>query len=181
MDVEEFKKSVKKVSESRTYKVTNSYGGHDAYKWYRENIQQDPKVAVTLVNYLKIIRSVNDRLRELLANGTEIVLPCGMGMLELKKVQYYYDVSGGKVKTNIMIDWDKTLDLWAEDEECFEKKQLVRFTNKYRFKILYNKENAKFNNKSYYHFSVNRGLKKRLKENIRDNKIDAFIEEKYYD
>lgn len=181
MDTTEFKKSIKRVSEHRERKVTNSYGGKDAYKWYRENISEDPKEAVTLVQYLKIIRETNNRLREYIANGEDIKFPAEMGALELKKIKSYVGFKDGKLKTNLLIDWDKTLDLWAEDEESRLNKQLVRYVDKYRFKVIYNKEKAKYVNKSYYQFGVNRGLKMLLRNNIRDNKIDAFLGEQYYD
>ena len=62
-----------------------------------------------------------------------------------------------------------------EDNESFKQKTLVRVENNDLFKILYNKNKAKFNNKCFYEFQVNRDIKQRLKKNIKLNRIDAFL------
>ena len=42
------------------------------------------------------------------------------------------------------------------------------------FKVVYNKSKANYNNKSFYEFVINRDLKKRLKQKIKEGLIDAF-------
>lgn len=42
------------------------------------------------------------------------------------------------------------------------------------FKIYYNRQLANYNNKTFYEFNVNRELKKKLKQAIKENNIDAF-------
>lgn len=82
--------------------------------------------------------------------------------------------NNGKLHTNLPIDWDRTLKLWAEDEEAYKEKMLVKVEEKEIFKVFYNKGKANYNNKSFYEFEVNRDLKRRLKQRIKDGLIDAF-------
>ena len=42
------------------------------------------------------------------------------------------------------------------------------------FKVYYNKQLADYNNQVFYEFNVNRELKKRLKQRIKEGKLDAF-------
>ena len=43
------------------------------------------------------------------------------------------------------------------------------------FKVVYNKSKAEYTNKSFYQFDLNRDIKRRLKQQIREGKLDAFI------
>lgn len=54
------------------------------------------------------------------------------------------------------------------------KKTLVKVEEKEIFKVYYNKQLADYNNQVFYEFNVNRELKKRLKQRIKEGKIDAF-------
>ena len=81
----------------------------------------------------------------------------------------------GNVKTNLPIDWDSTLKLWYEDEESYKNKTLLRLDEHEIYKVLYNQENANFNNRSFYEFVFNKDLKLRLKHNIKQGIIDAFL------
>ena len=73
------------------------------------------------------------------------------------------------------IDWDRTLKLWYEDEESYKNKTLIKVEEKEIYKIYYNRNVAEFTNKSFYQFDINRELKKRLKQNIKEGKLDAFM------
>ena len=42
------------------------------------------------------------------------------------------------------------------------------------YKVHYNKKVANYPNKLFYQFKVNRDLKLKIKENIKENIIDAF-------
>jgi hypothetical protein len=53
-----------------------------------------------------------------------------MGTIELRKRPVTYDIKNGKLKVSAPIDWDKTLKLWYEDEESFNKKTLVKVEEK---------------------------------------------------
>ena len=104
----------------------------------------------------------------------DIIFPYRLGRLELRKIESKIKFDGNKVKTNLPIDWDKTLKFWYEDEEAYKNKTLIKAKEKEIFRIYYNKNIADFINKSFYTFKLNRTLKLKLKHNIQECNIDAF-------
>lgn len=176
MREQEFKSTIKKVSESRTHKVKGSLGVYDAFKWYRKHKPAGKEYIVTESQYFAIIRKINEALREELVLTGDLQFPCRMGRLEIRKHPAIITTEGKKIKTNLPIDWDATLKLWFEDEECLRNKTLVRANVREIFRVYYNKSKANYNNKSFYQFSANRELKKHLKYSIKHNSgFDAFI------
>lgn len=176
MEEKEFEASIRRVSESRKHKVTGSLGVYDAFKWYRKHKPKDKKYVLTESQYFTIIRRVNEALREELLLDGDLLLPCRMGRLEIRKYPTIITTDGKKVKTNLPIDWQATLKLWYEDEECMKNKQLVRINIPEIFRVHYNRNKANYNNKSFYQFSTNRELKQLLTNAIRNNaSFDAFV------
>ena len=176
MEESEFIKEIKGVSEPRKHKVTGSLGVYDAYKWYRKHKPKGKEFILSESQYFAIVRRMNEYLRDLLVASGEIAFPCRMGRLEIKKYPVIITTEGKKVKTNLPIDWNETLKLWYEDEECKLNKTLVRVNVPELFRIYYNKSRANYNNKSFYQFTPNRELKKLLKHRIKtDAGFDAYI------
>ena len=62
-------------------------------------------------------------------------------------------------------DYYSSLEALCEDLQVEEKEI---------FKVYYNKQLADYNNQVFYEFNVNRELKKRLKQRIKEGKLDAF-------
>ena len=174
MEEQEFLNKVRKVKESRNHKVKNSYGIYDGYKFYRKNKPKDPKYVLTESQYFAITRKVNEFLAEALSRGEDVILPFRLGRIEVRKYESRITWDGKKVKSNLPIDWDRTLKLWYEDEEAYKNKTLVKVEEKEIFKVYYNKQLADYNNQVFYEFNVNRELKKRLKQRIKEGKLDAF-------
>lgn len=174
MTYEEFKSEVQHLSSQRKHKVTNSIGVYSAYKWIRKNRWLNIGRCLTEHEFYSIIRKVNDYLADSFLHGNDIKLPHRMGRIELRKYDVRVSLDGEKVKTNLPIDWDRTLKLWYEDEEAYKEKTLVKVEEKEIFKVYYNKQLADYNNQVFYEFNVNRELKKRLKQRIKEGKIDAF-------
>lgn len=170
----DFVATTRKLKEPRNHKVKNSYGVYDGYKYYRKNKPKDSKYILTESQYFSIIRKINKLLGDNLVKGNDVTLPCRLGRLELRKNNVNITIKDNKVKANLPIDWDKTLKLWYEDEESYKNKTLIKMEEKEIFKIHYNKSIANYNNKSFYQFNVNRELKKRLKESIKNDNIDAY-------
>lgn len=170
----EFRTSVCHLNEHRTHKVSGSLGVYDAYKFLRKRKWLNIGRPLTEHEFYSIIRKVNDYLADSLLHGNDIKLPHRMGRIELRKYDARVSFDGEKVKTNLPIDWDRTLKLWYEDEEAYENKTLVKVEEKEIFKVYYNRQLADYNNQSFYEFNVNRELKKRLKQRIKEGKIDAF-------
>ena len=172
--MDDFRKKVLKLDKPRQHKVNNSLGVYDAYKWIRKNKWLDIGRPITEHEFYTIIRQVNNLLVENFLKGRDIVLPHRLGTIELRKYETKMSFNNGKLHTNLPIDWDRTLKLWAEDEEAYKEKMLVKVEEKEIFKVFYNKGKANYNNKSFYEFEVNRDLKRRLKQRIKDGLIDAF-------
>ena len=172
--MDDFRKKVLKLDKPRQHKVNNSLGVYDAYKWIRKNKWLDIGRPITEHEFYTIIRQVNNLLVENFLKGRDIVLPHRLGTIELRKYETKMLFNNGKLHTNLPIDWDRTLKLWAEDEEAYKEKMLVKVEEKEIFKVFYNKGKANYNNKSFYEFEVNRDLKRRLKQRIKDGLIDAF-------
>lgn len=172
--MDEFRKQVLKVSGPRMHKIRNSLGIYDAYKYIRKNKWFDIGQSLTEHQFYSIIRKVNNLLAEALIHGHDIHLPCKMGTIEVRKYDARISFENGKVKTNLPIDWDRTLKLWSEDEKAYKERTLIKMEEKEIFKIYYNRIKADYNNKSFYEFAVNRDLKKRLKRKIKSGNFDAF-------
>lgn len=173
--MDEFRRQVLKVDGPRTHKVNNSYGVYDGYKYLRKNKWLDVGQSVTEHQYYSIIRRMNNFLADSLIQGHDIELPCRMGTIEVRKYDAVISINNGKVKTNLPIDWDRTLKLWSEDEEAYKERTLIKAEEKEIFKVYYNRIKADYNNKSLYEFIVNRDLKRRLKQRIKSGLIDGFL------
>ncbi len=173
---------IKRVKDNRRHKLCNSLGVYDCYKYYRKNKSTKFKT-LSESKYYSLIRCINNKLGEELLKGNHIILPQCLGTIELRKYNTYinYDENTKKIKTNMPIDWNQTIQLWATDDVSYKQKLLVRSNVKEVFKIHYNKSKAKYNNKVYYEFSLNRNLKIKLKQNIKKGLIDAFLFNKYYE
>lgn len=97
-----------------------------------------------------------------------------MGQLEIRKYDTSIRIgSNGEIVTNLPINWQQTLKLWYEDEESKRKKTLIRSEVREVFKLFYNKNIANYNNKGFYEFKFNKGLKHTLSCYIRQNLVDA--------
>jgi len=172
--MDDFRKKVLKVDKHRTHKINNSLGVYDAYKWLRKNRWLNVG-AISEHNYYAIIRAVNKSMALKFLTIGSIRLPEYMGEITLRKYPTKITLSNGKLQTNLPIDWDATLTLWAEDKESYEKRTLVKAEEKEVFKVLYNKNKALYNNKTFYSFELNRTIKKALKDKLKTGQLDAFM------
>ena len=171
----DFKSAIQGLQNTRTHKVTNSLGSYDAYKYIRKNKWFNIGRPLTEHEFYQIIRRINNYLAEELINGNDVIFPNRMGKLELRKRNSLPIIDkNGNLKVTYAIDWDNTLKLWYEDEEAFNNKTLVRLPERNIFRIKYNKNTANYNNKSFMELQVNRNIKVRLKQKIKNNEIDAF-------
>jgi len=177
--LEEFKVNIQGAREPREHKVTGSIGVYDAYKYIRKNKWFNIGRPLTEKEFYSIVRKVGIYLAEELCKGSEVKFPAQMGVIELRKTTPFVGYKEGKLVTNLPIDWDATLKLWYEDPEAYQKKQLVKINEKEVFRVLYNRENADYNNKSFYEFQVNRDIKRTLKKRIKQGRIDAFLKKQF--
>ena len=175
LHIREFKKSVRKVSETRKHKVNNSWGVYDAYKYIRKNKWFYIGKNVSQKDFYAIVRGVNQILAEAISEGTMVTLPEHMGTLQVRKRPVKSFIKNGKLITNRGIDWNRTIELWAQDEEAKENKTLIRHENNEVFRVWYKKWDARYKNKSFYEFLTNRALKNKISSKARKGKLDAFL------
>ena len=171
----DFKSVIQGLQNTRTHKITDSLGVYDAYKYIRKHKWFNISRPLTEHEFYQIIRRVNNYLVEELVNGNDIIFPNRMGKLELRKRNSLPVIDkNGSLKVTYAIDWDSTLKLWYNDEEAFNNKTLIRLPERSIFKVKYNKDSANYENKSFMEFQINRDIKTRLKQKIKNNEIDAF-------
>lgn len=179
MSYPEFRASTLGINGGRNFKVRNSYGTKQAWRWIKKNKWLDIEQPISEHDFGIIVKSLNLALRDQLLEGHDIVLPLNMGKIELRKYNARIKFEDGKLKTNLPINWDRTLKLWYDDPESKANKTLVRQEPKQLFTIFYNKKRADYNNKSFYQFTPIREFRKELSTKIKNNEIDAFLMSEY--
>lgn len=176
LSIEEFKAKVKRVNEEHKFKVKrkNSFIIRDYYLYYCKHKKRGEHF-LTEMQYSKIIGTVNKYLvEELLKSGT-IKFPLNMGGISICKIPINTRLVDNKVRTNKWVDWNKTLNLWYEDEQSYKKRTLIRFDTKYRFKVNYDKKYATYNNKSFMNFYPVESLRDLIYDKISKGELDAFL------
>lgn len=174
MEYEEFRKKALKVG-SHEFKATNSNGLRQAYRWIKKNKWLNIGQPLTEQQFSKIVKSINLYLQEELLKGKDIILPCRMGRLELRKINTGVCFKDDKLHISRPIDWKKTLQLWWQDEESKEEKRLIRHETGEIFTVFYKKGYARYKNKIFYKYEAPRSLKLKLKQKIINKSIDAFL------
>lgn len=173
--VDDFMKRVRRASEHRVYRIRNSYGVYDAYKWYRRHRPDEHRYVLTESQYFSIVRNINNILAGMIVSGEDVRLPCRMGSIQLRKFDRRVGVRpDGSVTTNLPVDWDSTLRMWYDDREAYDKRILIRLDERELFKICYIKGDANYTNRTFYDIVFNKGMKTELKKNIKAGGIDAF-------
>lgn len=175
MDYNEFRAKTLKLRGKKNFKITNSYGTKEAWRWVKKNKWLNIGQPITEHDFRIIINSLNLFLQDQLLQGHDINLPLNMGRIEVRKYKTHIKIDQEGLKTNMGVDWKRTLELWNDDIEARNNKQLIRVESKEIFKFYYNKQRAKYKNKSFYEFTPTRSFKKRLSDKIKDNEIDAFL------
>ena len=171
---ESFIAEAKNVKGNRRHSISGSHGVNEAHRYY---LKQGG--TLTRGQFGKVIRYIDRYYKEELASGRNIKLPCGMGILSLRKTRRGIKQVNGKITTTYPVDWDATLKLWYEDQEAREKKQLVKSLTDTVFRVVYPPKNRKYINSKHYGFMPGRGLKIRLKEKVKEGNVDAFLSSDY--
>ena len=173
MDYNDFRKLVIKAKGTHKFKVTNSNGAKEAWRWIKKNKWLNIGCPITELQLGTIVKAINLTLQDQLLSGKDISFPNRMGGLELRKFKTSIKYKSNKIVTNLPVDWKTTLRLWWEDEESHRNKTLIRYENKDEFTIRFMRGSANFENKSFYEFISNRILKKRLKDKVINGEVDA--------
>lgn len=176
MTFDKFRTDTLKIGRKGAYKINSSYGIKDIYRRCIKNKLFDK--SITEKQFRIIINTINQHFQDRLLQGYDVTLPEQLGKLEIRKFKTYVAFEDNKVKSNLAIDWDSTLRLWYEDNEAKDNKTLVRHETPERFKIIYNKSKAVYNNKIFYTFDLARVIRIKLKNIIKDRGFDALLFDK---
>lgn len=163
--LQEFKRRSRfPADRKKEYNIRNSWGVYDFYKYYRKTKPKDPKFIISDVQYYAIFRRVNELLVDSLVRTGELEFPYKMGkLIVFKKTLKSWIAPNGVRYTSRKVNWDKTLELWYNDEEAYRNKTLLYFENDEGLTIRYNKTKAEFKNKYYYEFKPSRDIDRRVK------------------
>lgn len=174
---EEFSNKVLKRSAKRQSKIKGCIGVYDIYKHIRKNKWYDIGRPLSEHEFYSIVRGIDNLLAEELSKGNTVTFPYRMGSLELRKSKRGASIKNGKLNITYPINWNATLKLWYKDKEAMQNKVLIRDENNTVYHIRYNKYKAVYNNKVYYQFAVNRAIKQKFKEHIKEGTVDAMFDE----
>ena len=175
IDNNTFKTVIIKAHNKRNHKLKKSFGMKQAWRWIKKHKWLSIQKPISERMFGTIIRKVNTALGDKIISGGNVSLPQGMGKIYLQKTKAFIDFKNNKLRTNLPIDWDRTIKYWEEDATAFKNKNLLRVENKYIYKIRYNKGKVRYKNVVYYSFFPNRNLKNKLRDRIRDNNTDAYL------
>lgn len=147
-----------------------------AWRWVKKNKWLSIGEPISEKMFGTIIRKVNTEIGNKVISGGNIQFPHGMGKMYLQKTKSFIDFKDGKLITNLPIDWDRTIKYWEEDSKALKNKNLLRVENKYIYKIRYQRNRMRYKNIIYYSFFPNRELKNKLRDKIKDNNTDAYLD-----
>lgn len=173
-DIEKFVADTKNVHGSRFHKVKNSYDTKDFYRNYIKGIDRQGKFFVTERQYGEILRITHDIITEKLLDGCQVVFPYCFGLLQIESHKNVIKFVDGKLRTSYMVDWDKTIRLWYEDEECRKNKTLVRNDNPNRYVVKYHRSRGRLANKKYLCFMPSRVLTDKINKKMHEEGLNVL-------
>lgn len=175
LQLKEFTDRVLKRNTPKKFAASHSFGIKAGWRWLKKNKWLSLNQPITELQFGTIIRRVNEYLVEKLLLGGDIIFPYKMGKLSIRKYPVKIEFKNDILKTNLHIDWKRTLNFWHEDEEAFKNKVILRCEDKNLFSIIYLKKYSQLPNKKYYTFVPTRTVKRELSRRANNNELDAFL------
>lgn len=115
-----------------------------------------------------------------LSTGTKISFLNKLGAIYLSKQkrEVTYNPETNKIINYLPVNIYESLKLWKARPDLYNK-TFVRYTNDHSdgfvYRFHYEHSKAIYKNKNIYDFKINRTLKHRLRDNIYDKKVDAYL------
>ena len=173
---EEFLKRSKNVSGNRTHKITGSQNTISGFYYYRKIRPKESQFVLKDIEYLSIIREMNNLMADSLIKNKSVKLPSGFGKLEIIKVEPISWIDkDNNFKTNRMIDMNSTFKLWYDDKEARENKTIVRYDDDFIFRIKYSTRGRLYKYNKYFSIQFNRELRQKLTAVIRIGNYDTYL------
>ena len=137
----------------------------------RKRMQKNGKWNLTPVLYKKILSSINSLLLEAVIQGEDIELPVGFGIIYARQKDVYTKLNeDGTLKTNRAINWKETLQLWYDDKEARETKQIVYQDNS-KVKAYIRIKFGDFINKRFLKYCPTIPFMRKVAKGIKDGSI----------
>lgn len=158
--------------------ISGCYGIYNYWLYYNKIKPKTDKYKITWKEHSDIIHAVHRELKEEIFNTGSFDLPYNIGSLVLiKGADQFVKFKDGEVKIphTYVIDWDRTHELWYNDEEAYANRTLIRFEVKNMYHIVFNKKHGSFKNQSYYKFRTVRNFKKDVAKRAKNNTLDNFF------
>lgn len=163
--------SRRRQGKKNSYKATVNI--RDVYVFYSEKYGTPSKGGCKQKEFRGIINEFNRYLADQIIKGEKVVLPFGLGCLEVLKKKQKYIIKDGKLDTKQLLpDWPKTWEYWKTNQKAAAEKKLLFYTNEhtdnYRYKFNWDKYNTNVRGMRNYSFSPSKLLSRRLKEHLLD-------------
>lgn len=164
-----------KSGSTRIHKVMSDYGVEDYFKYYRKRSED---TEISKIEYSRVLDLIFCGIRDKMTSSFyDYKLPFGLGKVCIRKYKPKVKLDeNGEPYIRRAPDWKATKQMWQENPETKEVKQLVYHTNDhsagYLFTISWRRESPKFNNRLFYMAQINRKLKRDTSKAIQSGTLD---------
>ncbi len=174
---DEFAKKVrfKRLPGRPKSKINNSYGQYAYYLNWRRVRPEGERFNIKWDNFSKILHSMNQLMIEEMFNSGSVELPYSLGSLVICSWKREVCIKDGRLKIPYIVDWEKTLTLWYEDEEAHQNKTKVYFENKNNYIVRWETIPGKYKNQYFYNFKILRRIKQEVAKRATNNTLDNFF------
>jgi len=168
------------TTKERVHTLKADFAIEDFHRFYNRT---NPDNKLPYKKYSNIITDFNEGIIEsMIETGLWFYMPTLGFELIIRKDKRKPKIVNGKLINNVPVDWYRTKQLWADDEQAKEQKKLVRFNNShtagYVFRIYCKKFKSHIKNKELYKFKPSRKFQRLLSTRIKDpdkDNFDAFL------
>lgn len=142
----------------RNVLISRSVGVEDIWKKIRKNKWPNIGKHIPLKIFIRVIRKINDYVKEDLLTNGRFYFPMKLGRLYPYILTKKVWLENGKVKDNLSIDWATTTKLWYEDEEAFRDKIIVKNNKEKSYVLMYSKIAVSPKWFRFFYFKPNQAL-----------------------
>lgn len=140
----------------------------DILRYFRNRIGSHKDWDIPQKKFAAIMRDTNSEILDLIIKnpGVSVILPCNMGELTVRtKVRKLFK-RDGTLNRSLPIDRQATFDLWNNNPEAKEKKQVVHILDPNQHLFVWNSKKCIVRNRGHYHFIMTCEATKRLYRHI---------------
>lgn len=109
---------IRKIHGKRHHKIKQSMRIYDIYRDAKTKGYLPDNITIDL--FRCIMKQLNLKLAQFIADGNVYTLPYRMGEIYLIKKDTKLKMRNGQIITKLRPDWNRTIKLWEEDQESYE-------------------------------------------------------------